>query len=149
MRNIPVEFALAMSVLLSATGCASVQPADSLAELEALERSRFTAQLRVDIDTLQPLLADDLVYCHTNALCQTKAEFIATLRSHTLAYKSIDVIAQNSRSLAPGIAVINGKLNMQGELNGQAVTLQAVYTALWSRRDGRWQLTAWQSTRVP
>ncbi|MET0657948.1 MAG: nuclear transport factor 2 family protein [Steroidobacteraceae bacterium] len=150
MRNTPVWVALAMTALLLDTaGCASVQSSDSLADLEATERARFTAQVRVDVEALQPLLADDLVYCHTNALCQTKAEFIDTLRSRTLIYKSVEVIAQKSRSLAPGVAVINGKLDIQGELNGQPVALPAVYTAVWLRRDGRWQLTAWQSTRAP
>ena len=34
------------------------------------------------------------------------------------------------------------------EENGQDLTLHLVYTGVYVVRDGRWQLTAWQSTRI-
>jgi hypothetical protein len=50
-------------------------------EVANLEARRFRAMTEADVPTLGRLLSDDLVYTHASGWRQTKAEFLASLRS--------------------------------------------------------------------
>jgi ketosteroid isomerase-like protein len=121
---------------------------DPIKEIEALERARFKAQIAMDIKTLRPMLADDLYYCHSFGACQNKEEFIAFVTSGTNKYLAMDVIDMKPR-LVGGAMVVNGKLDIRVVTNGQEQHFQGIYTDVYAKRDGRWQLVTWQSTRLP
>ena len=44
-------------------------------------------------------------------------------------------------------AVLTGSADMV--LRGQPDTIRLRYTLVYAKRDGRWQMVAWQSTRLP
>ena len=134
-------------VASSALGCATVTR-QGLVEVEALERARFAAMTRQDIEALRPMLADDLRYCHSNGRCETKAQFLETLRTGDIRYLAIDVLDLHVRA-ANGAAIVHGTIDVAGEIGGQQIPLRLIFTDVYVRRDGRWQLAAWQSTRVP
>jgi ketosteroid isomerase-like protein len=138
-------FAVALIGSVLSAGCQTVP---ALAEVEATERARFQAWTRADIDAIQPVLADDLVYCHSTGQCQTKAELVAALQSRETVYRSMEVLELRPRAAA-GAVVVNGKLAIQAESKGQATAFKGIYTDVYVKRDGRWQMIAWQSTKVP
>ena len=121
---------------------------NDLKEIEALERARFKAQIAMDIKTLRPMLADDLYYCHSTGVCQNKEEFIGFVTSGTNKYLAMDVIYMKPR-LVDGAMVVSGKLDIRVVTNGQEQHFQGIYTDVYAKRDGRWQLVTWQSTRLP
>jgi ketosteroid isomerase-like protein len=45
--------------------------------------------------------------------------------------------------------IVNGKLDMKVESGGKLQQFQGIYTDVYVKRDGRWQLVRWQSTRLP
>ena len=47
------------------------------AEIKELEDRRFQAIIDSDFDTLDGLLGDDLIYTHSTAQSDTRAEYIA------------------------------------------------------------------------
>jgi Domain of unknown function (DUF4440) len=47
------------------------------AEIKNLEDRRFQAMIDSDFDTLDKLLGDDLIYTHSTAQSDTRAEYIA------------------------------------------------------------------------
>ena len=53
------------------------------------EDARFRAQVQRDTLALQNLLSDDLVYIHSNALTETKTDFINSVRTGHIAYQSM------------------------------------------------------------
>jgi len=122
--------------------------ADPLKEVEALEKARFKAQIALDVATLRPMLADDLYYCHSSGMCQNKEEFIGFVTSGTNKYLAMDVISMKPR-LVDGAVVVNGKLDIRVITNGKEQHFQGIYTDVYAKRDGRWQLVTWQSTRLP
>jgi ketosteroid isomerase-like protein len=121
----------------------------ALTEVEAVERARFKAFVAADMKALQAILADDLVYCHSSGQCQNKKEVVAALGSHQTIYHALDVVEMKPRQIAGGVVVINGTVAIRAEMGDKAAEFKAIYTDVYAKRDGRWQLVAWQSTRLP
>jgi ketosteroid isomerase-like protein len=117
-------------------------------EVEAVERARFKAFIAADANAVRPMLGDDLVYCHSTGVCQNKEEFLAFFTSGNQRYLSMDIMSLEPREIA-GAVVINGKLNVRVETAGKPDAFQGVYTDVYAKRSGRWQLVSWQSTRLP
>jgi hypothetical protein len=120
---------------------------DPLKEVTALEKARFKAQIAMDVPALRPMLADDLYYCHSTGVCQNKEDFIGFVTSGTNKYVAMDVISMKPR-LVDGAVVVNGKLDIRVISNGKEQHFQGIYTDVYAKRDGRWQLVTWQSTQV-
>ena len=58
------------------------------AQVADLEVRRFHAMADADVPTLERLLSDDLIYTHASGWRQTKTEFLASIRSGELLYRS-------------------------------------------------------------
>lgn len=101
-----------------------------------------------DIPALEQLLADDLIYTHTDARVQTKAEFIRSLRTGELRYVSIE--PENTEVRLYGTtAVVTGRAAMKVRSEGRESSFQIRFIDVYVRRKGQWQMVAWQSTRLP
>ena len=51
-----------------------------------LDRKRMTAMAQKDIATLNALIADDLIYCHSTARLDTKASLIGNMEKGSTVY---------------------------------------------------------------
>lgn len=142
--------ALALLPLLLLAGCAASVTLETgqLDEVTALERARFAALQANDLPRLETMLAPDLRYCHSTGVCESRAQFLEALRSGTMRYRRIDVLALEPRAEGK-VVMIHGRLDLAAEMRGTPVQMQLVYTDVYARRGGRWQLIAWQSTRAP
>jgi ketosteroid isomerase-like protein len=120
----------------------------TLNEIEAIERARFKAQVAVDVAALRPMLADDLVYCHSTGVCQNKDEFIGFVTSGSNQYLAMDIVYMKPR-LIDGAVVVNGKMDIRVLADGKELHFQGIYTDVYAKRGGRWQLVTWQSTKLP
>jgi len=118
-------------------------------EMEAVERARFEAWVKGDVAAIQAVMADDVLYCHSNTQCQTKKEFIADIESKRRVYKTMHLISMTPKALGSDGVVINGKLDVVAESPGKQVKFTGIYTSVYVKRSGRWQLVSWQSTTVP
>jgi uncharacterized protein (TIGR02246 family) len=132
---------------VSLSACATT-PAASPDEIEAVERARFAAWVKGDVAQIAPLLAEDLVYCHSSAVCESKAELLKSMSSGRTLYRSIDVLEMRPRN-ANGAVIVNGKAAIKVESHGNPLAFTLVYTDVYVKRDGRWLLASWQSTQVP
>jgi ketosteroid isomerase-like protein len=93
-------------------------------------------------------LSDDLLYTHSSARVETKAEFLAALRSGELKYE-----AMNHEDLKVRVygdtALVTGRSAVRVRSRGQENNLQIRFLAVYVRKAGHWQMVAWQSTRFP
>jgi hypothetical protein len=132
---------------ITLTGCASLQtPTESV---ESVERARFVAMTRQDIVALDPMLAPDLTYCHSNGLCEDKTHFLETIQAGAIRYKEMKVEQMRARPVGKAAYVLTGTVAVTGEQAGQPVSMRIGYTDIYVNRDGSWRLLAWQSTRLP
>ena len=109
---------------------------------------RFKAMVRGDLTALRMALSDQLTYTHTNGLHETKAQFLGSLTIGQLSYKSIIPEARSVRVYG-GAGIVTGTARMEITARGQDGHFRIRYIAVYVRVQDRWQLVAWQATRVP
>jgi hypothetical protein len=140
--------AIALFALTLLAGCQTPSVAPDPAEMEAVERARFAAWVKGDAAQLRPLLADDLLYCHSSGICENKEQIVASISSKQTVYRKMEILSFKPRALGDGV-LINGKVDVVVDIAGKPTPFQAIYTDAYVKRDGRWQLVSWQSTRLP
>ena len=136
-----------LPLLVSQTGLAGQDP-DVESQVREAETSRFRALTSADLPALEQALSDDLTYTHASGWRQTKAEFLASVRSGELVYHSF--ASDGLKMHVYGNTVlVTGHAAGQVRAKGQELDVSLVYLEAYVKQDGRWQLAAWQSTRVP
>lgn len=133
---------------LDGSAAAQTGASDTEAEVRAAESRRFAAMVRSDVGELERLLAEDVTYVHSSGQAQSREELLADLASGALRYRSIEPTISRVRVYGD-VSVVNGRASVRVETDGRPMEAMLVYTDVYVRRDGRWLLAAWQSTRVP
>jgi ketosteroid isomerase-like protein len=121
---------------------------DGESEIRELERQRFRAMERVDVATLNRILSDDLIYTHANGLQQTKAELIGVLGSGDFKYESIAPGDETRVRVFDQAAVVTGRASIKIKTGGAEQSFKICYLDVYVKQEGRWQMVAWQSSRV-
>ena len=116
-------------------------------EIRDLEAQRFQAMEKADVETLDRIMSDDLIYTHASGLRQTKFDVIGTLGSSEMKYESItpydvQVRMHNDTAIVAGRATINIKAR------GEKESFEICYLDVYVKQEGRWQMVAWQSSRI-
>jgi len=136
-----------ISTALLVPQAAPAQPQDTIeSEIRKLEARRFRALTEADVPALERLLSDDLIYTHASGWRQTKAEFLASIRSGELLYHSFASDDVNVRGYG-NVVVATGRA-AKVRAKGQELNVSLLYLEAYVKQDGRWQLVAWQSTRL-
>jgi hypothetical protein len=138
-------------VALASIGFAQSKPAAGGAEQQVLqaEKDRFAAMIKPDGAALGRLLADDAFYTHSNALLQTKQEFIRDLTSGAYDYVSVTSEPDVKVHVYGTTAVVNGVAAVNVIDHGNDLKIKIRYTVTHVNRNGQWQMVSWQSTRFP
>ena len=150
--------------LLLALGPASTGAQRSLEEsLLRVVRWRFEADFKADKAGLDSLLADDLTYGRTSGVRHTKREVMALVGGggpYALDYSTPDSLVARvygETGVVTGVltGVVTGVLTgvvtgvLKVKLTAQPAPYTLRFTDTWVRRSGRWQLVAFQATRLP
>jgi ketosteroid isomerase-like protein len=120
---------------------------DAEGEIRDLEQQRFRAMEHVDVVALNRILSDDLIYTHASGLRQTKAELIGVLGSGDFKYESITTDGIRIR-IYDQTAVVTGRATMKIKSGQGEQLFKLCYLDVYVKQDGRWQMVAWQSSRV-
>ena len=131
--------------LLFILSALNAQSSKSLKVLAA-EARRFDAMIRADTAALRPMLAEELVYIHSNAMKENKLEHLAAIGSRKLVYQKMERQEANLRIYGK-TALVNGVVKVQGILNGNAFEARLLYLAVYRKKRGSWVLINWQSTK--
>jgi ketosteroid isomerase-like protein len=136
---------LALAGALAAPAAARAQ--DPAAAVRAAELARFEAQVTRDTAALRRLLAPDLVYIHSNALVEDRDHFIETVATGRIVYDSVTPLEMRHRVFGDA-ALGHGRVRVRVRMNGQDLGVDLLVSTVHMRREGRWQLVSWQSTRA-
>ncbi len=113
-----------------------------------LDRKRMRAMVAKDIETLESLLADDLIYTHSSARLDTKGTLIQGMVSGTTVYTGVKPSDVKAQDLGDTV-VLTGIAHIEVVSNGTPNAFGVRFTDVYTRRDDRWQMVTWQSTRLP
>ncbi|MGQ0648528.1 MAG: nuclear transport factor 2 family protein [Gemmatimonadaceae bacterium] len=140
-------FALALIALLGAPAILPAQGSARVDELLRTARWRFQADFKADKAALDSLLAEDLTYGRTSGVRHTKAEVLGLVGAggpFTLDYSTPDSL---SARIYGQTGIVTGLLTVK--LTAQPAPYTLRFTDVWVQRKGRWQLVAFQATRLP
>jgi ketosteroid isomerase-like protein len=130
---------------IAAAGAAAAAGAED--EVRAAEARRFAAMVRADVTELGSLLADDLTYVHSTGKVEDRAAFLAGISAGAFDYEMIEPAGAEVR-LHGDVAIATGRADVRVVAGGDRIETPLRYTAVYVKRDGRWLLSSWQSTRA-
>ena len=113
-------------------------------EIIELENRRVEAMTKGDVKLLGEILADDLIYTHSTARIDTKSSLIEAISSGRSNYRSIEREDVKVRHFGD-TAVVTGEAKFHVGEN----KFGARFIDVYAKRDGAWQMVAWQSTKLP
>ena len=123
-------------------------PASAEQGVLRVEQARIRALLAAAAGALEPLLADDLLFVHVSGWSQNKKEYVESIRRGELKYEAIEPSAVHARVYGDAV-VLTGRnaIKVRSERRqGQLLEAQILFTAVYVKSAGRWQLAVWQST---
>ena len=124
--------------------------ADNSAEaVKAAEKAWAAATVAGDEAILKQVLAGDLTYTHSNGETDTRAVFIDNLKTgarkyHRLDHESMEVRLYGNAAVLAAVARVE-----TSQKGGQPNPVRLRFIHVWVRQQGRWQLVAHQSLRLP
>ena len=128
------------------------QAAPAVASFEdiliSLEKARFAAIVDARMDELDKLMDDTLVYVHSNAKVDSKATYLASLKSGEVDYLSIEPADMKARVYGD-TGILNGTARIKVKSGGQESNIHLLFTTVWIQRGADWRMVSWQSTRMP
>jgi uncharacterized protein (TIGR02246 family) len=132
--------------VLTAIAVAAAKPAAER-EVREAEDAWARAAMAGDATVLTRLLADDIVYTHTSGKADTKTQFIESITTGRLTYRSAEV-EEFAAKVYGNVAVTLSVRRMSTGSGGQFTSFRARFQRVWVKRGGQWRLTAHQATRI-
>lgn len=121
--------------------------ASQTTELLSMQQKRFEAMVKADLSTLQSLFAEDLTYTHTNGETESKSSLLSTIETATFKYEAIQTTSTNVR-IYGDMGVITGRGKIKLLAFGTPMSMDVSFIEVQVKSGGRWQLVAWQTTRL-
>jgi hypothetical protein len=125
-----------------------MNPTDLTTAIVGREHERCDALLRGDLHRLGDLLSDRLVFVHANATSDTKASLLAKMATGAIVYRSLVVEDPVVLGLAPGIALLTGRLTADLLVREQPKRVSNLTMSVWALEDEEWRLVAYQPTPI-
>lgn len=143
-----IRFAFVASALVGLAAFTVAQTAAGVAEQEirAAEKQFNESRARADVATLGRLLADDWTITHGDGTINTKAEYLADLRSGARKFEYVkedDFAVRLYGDTAVAAGVSDSKVRYKGQPSGGPLRFTRVYV----KRDGRWRMIVSHATR--
>jgi ketosteroid isomerase-like protein len=115
--------------------------------LLALESAWNLAEENKDINALDQLLADTLVYTDFDGAFMNKAQFLTSVKNST---PNSDQITNDDVTvhLYGDSAIVTGSYREKGIVKGKAVLRRGRFTDSWVNQKGTWLCVASQSTLI-
>ena len=107
------------------------------------------ARAHGDVATLDRMLADGWTVVHGDGTMNTKAEYLADLKSGARKFDGGVEISDFSVRVYGDTAIAAGKSESKVTINGQPQGGSLRFTRVYVKRDGRWIMIATHATRRP
>jgi ketosteroid isomerase-like protein len=141
MKRIYLILVLALAASTYAFG---TSPED---EILAAEKGWAKAVIARDFVSLEKIYHDGLIYAHSTGTIETKAEYMAKLRSGRQKYTAIEHHKTTIRTQGDG-AVAHSIVTMKGTNPAGPFDNKLMMIHTWFKGNGGWQLAAHQTTQI-
>ena len=118
-------------------------------EIVALEGELRRAQLAADVDVLDRLIDDDLLFTGPGGDLATKADDLAAHGSGVVRFRAHEPEEMRIQKVGADVAVVALRTRLVVDVHGATHRGTFRYTRVWQRRDGRWRIVAGHVSQVP
>jgi ketosteroid isomerase-like protein len=118
------------------------------AEILVADKRRYEAMIARDVNALERLLADELLYTHSTGNTDTKQQYLETIRSGYVEYRSSQVDDLVFRQHGD-VGMLMGRARIEATIGGIGRVLENRFFASWVKDDRQWKLLAWVSIPTP
>jgi Domain of unknown function (DUF4440) len=121
---------------------------DVAATVLAAEQRRCAAMLANDTAALDAILDPRLQFAHATGAVDGKQAYLAKMAGGRIAYVGITWSEETVTELAPGVALLTGRMATDVKVDGVDKVLRNRVISVWDKDDGTWRLIAFQSTPI-
>jgi uncharacterized protein (TIGR02246 family) len=120
------------------------------AEIARVDARRVEALLKGDVNALEQIFSDDLVYIHSAGKIDGKKPYLASLTSGNLTYVSLSYDPPARISVvAPDTALVTGRATIEAKNKAGQVTKRILTTTtVYVRQSAGWRVVSYQGTPV-
>lgn len=119
------------------------------AEVLALHLRKFEWMVANDTVRLMDLLLPDARIIHSNGIVQRREDVLTDARTGRLVYREIVPHDTAVRLYGDHTAIITGRMQVKGAVDGTEYETELLYTETYVRRAGRWRLASRHASRAP
>ena len=130
-----------MVVMLGKAGAATTEE-----DIRAMETVWNEARAHADVATLDRILVDDWTVTHANGTTDTKAKYLADLRSGARKFSGAVAVSDLVVRVYGDTAVASGSSDSTVTLNGQPQGGKLHFTRVYLKRNGAWKMIVTQAT---
>jgi ketosteroid isomerase-like protein len=110
-------------------------------EIVAVEARLRSAQLNADVDALDQLIADDLLFTGPDGNLATKADDLAAHRSGLVRFRKHEPEELRIRRVGADVAIAGLRARLTVEIAGSVSSWTYRYTRVWARETyGNWRV---------
>ena len=121
----------------------SVQTLEIKEIVQAHEDRLYQAQLTSDVEVLDALISDDLIFTGPGGAVYTKADDLHLHQTGAMRVHTLVPLDTTIKVLAPTVAVVMVKAEITGTMGGQSANGTFTYLRVWVRQaNGLWQVAA-------
>jgi ketosteroid isomerase-like protein len=122
---------------------------DNIDPVLELEEELRRAQLTSDVQALDRLIDDDLVFVTIDGSVATKSDDLALHRSGRLRISRMDPVERTLMHLGTDTCVVSVRMDASAVLDGVEMTANLRYTRVWHKRSDGWRIVAGHMSLVP
>lgn len=115
--------------------------------IESLEEELRQAMLLSDVDALDKLIADDLVFTMHTGFVVNKQYDLDAHRSGVFKFSKVEICDRQIHDYG-NCVVVTLKAELAGAYNGQAFSEPYRFTRIWIQRQNCWQIVAGHVSQV-
>jgi ketosteroid isomerase-like protein len=117
----------------------------ALQQVEQAVSTWRTAVLAADVAALEPLMAEELSYGHSNARIEDKKEFLRVIASKENVYKRLDLTNQTVSIVEENMAIVRHTMSVDVVSGGKDQSFLIGVMQVWVKRKNKWQMLARQA----
>jgi ketosteroid isomerase-like protein len=135
-------------ILLSLCGFALLFAGTPEDDVKSAIEQWKAAVIKKDKASLEKLMHPQVSYSHSNAKMENRTQAIDAFLAPSMTYKSIEMTDTSYRTHGNTV-LVQTTMTVKNAQNGEDRTLPLSVLMVWVKDQGRWQMIARQSTRLP
>lgn len=141
-RRVSVAILAGLAVVAASQTLRSEPVVDVL----ALQENWRAAMLAANVDALEAMYSDELVYVHSDGRIQNKQQFLGPMKAGTLRFTSLTGCDAPRIRAYDAAAIVSACYELRA---GSAAASRHLFLTAFVNEAGRWRIVAQQTTRLP